>query len=228
MAALFLALMVLSGAALFIQADATVPDVYDAEEIYTIADDSVFYLRALRSDDSLRAVGTGFVIGADGTAATAYHVIRDAEKLEAIFPDGRVVQQIEVIGFSEETDAALLKLPQRKVRRTGSAIATYVDYTALPLREVDARYGEKVFAIGYPLKDTPIITEGIINSPRAEINGRDRVLVSAQVASGMSGGPVLDKQGQLIGVISGSLRTINNIHLVIDVDDLKALMPATP
>lgn len=50
------------------------------------------------------------------------------------------------------------------------------------------RHGEAVYALGYPLKNTAIITEGIVNTPAADINGRSRILTSAQVASGMSGG----------------------------------------
>ncbi|MFD2876769.1 hypothetical protein ACFTAO_13560 [Paenibacillus rhizoplanae] len=45
-----------------------------------------------------------------------------------------------------------------------------------------------MYALGYPLKNTAIITEGIVNTPAADINGRSRILTSAQVASGMSGG----------------------------------------
>ncbi|MNW23156.1 hypothetical protein D3C71_2250870 [compost metagenome] len=40
----------------------------------------------------------------------------------------------------------------------------------------------------------------------------------------MSGGPVLDKYGEVIGLISGSLRTMNNIHLVVGVEDINKVM----
>ena len=85
-----------------------------------------------------------------------------------------------------------------------------------------------MFAIGYPMKETKIITEGIVSSPQAPVNGRNRILISAQVASGMSGGPVLDKNGDVVGVISGSLRTMNNIHLVVDMDTVRTVMENVP
>ncbi|TVY07390.1 trypsin-like peptidase domain-containing protein [Paenibacillus cremeus] len=195
------------------------PTTYNAEEIYDQLEDAVFYIRALNADDSLKAAGTGVVISPEGLAATAYHVIDGAEKLEAIFNDGRVVAPIEVVGTDEGTDAAVLKLPELKSATGGAAL-----YHALPVRETAVKHGEKVFAIGYPMKNTPIITEGIVNSPKAEINGRDRILTSAQVVSGMSGGPLIDQLGRLSGIISGSLRTMNNIHLIIDMKDIRSLL----
>ncbi|MCR8635890.1 hypothetical protein [Paenibacillus radicis (ex Xue et al. 2023)] len=59
-------------------------------------------------------------------------------------------------------------------------------------------------------------SEGIVNAPRAVINGRDRKLVSIQLVSGMSGGPLMDSFGFAAGILSGSLRTMNGIHLAVD------------
>ncbi|WP_248930535.1 S1 family peptidase [Paenibacillus hamazuiensis] len=209
-------LIIASGAPFFIKVNADAPAVYNAEEIYERSEASVFYIRALNGDDSLKAAGSGVVISPDGIAATAYHVIADAERIEAIFNDGRTVSPVEVLGVNEATDAAVLKLPARS-----EADQTY---RALPIRETDVKHGEKVFAIGYPMKDVPIISEGIVNSPKAEINGRDRILTSAQIVSGMSGGPLIDRFGHLAGIISGSLRTMNNVHLVIGIGDIQSLV----
>ncbi|MCS7462397.1 serine protease [Paenibacillus doosanensis] len=221
-AALGLGLLVLllSGMSLFTKANADEAAVYNAEEMYERAQSAVFYIRALNADDALKATGTGVIISADGLAATACHVLTEAARLEAVLSDGRAVSSIEVLGCDQETDAALLKLPAPDAGVEGNAA-----YPALPIRDTAVKHGENVFALGYPMKDTPIITEGIINSPHAEINGRGRILTSAQIVSGMSGGPLIDRYGRLAGIISGSLKTMNNIHLVIPVSDLQSLLP---
>jgi S1-C subfamily serine protease len=218
-AALGLLICVLSLMLVFVPADADIPQHYDAEGIYELADPSILYVRALREDGTAKAAGTGVVISADGVVATAYHVIEGAERLEGVFNDGRTVRGIEVTAYDEQTDAAVLKLPVRMLEN-GEA----EPYKPLAVRETAVKYGEKVFAVGYPLKNTPIITEGIINSPGAEINGRNRILTSAQIANGMSGGPIINRNGQLTGIISGSLRSMEGIHLVIPLSDVTGLL----
>ncbi|NOU99811.1 S1 family peptidase [Paenibacillus planticolens] len=224
-AAIGLLLLMLSCLSFFVRANADEAATYNAEEMYERAQSAVFYLRALNGDNTLKASGTGVMISTDGIAATAYHVIAEADHLEAVFGDGRKVSSIEVLGVDDQTDAAVLKLPAavgEHASHEGKA-----SYNALRVRGTAVKHGEKVFAIGYPMKDTPIITEGIINSPKAEINGRDRILTSAQIASGMSGGPVIDRYGRLAGIVSGSMRTMNNIHLVIPMEQLRMLLPAS-
>lgn len=210
-----LAVLMAAFALFYPRADAGAPAPFNAEETFKEAEAAVFYLRALREDGTARAVGTGVVIDAKGTAATAYHVVKSAHSLEAVFENGRTVKGIKTLGYNEHTDAAMLMLPA-----PGKGEA----YSYLPVRVEALNYGEAVFAVGYPLKNTVIITEGIVNNPKASINGRDRVLTSAEIVSGMSGGPLIDRQGRLVGIISGSLRTMNNIHLVIDTSDVQELL----
>ncbi|MDF2670383.1 MAG: trypsin-like serine protease with C-terminal domain [Paenibacillus sp.] len=204
----------------FMSANADTPVQYNAEQIYERSENAIFYIRVLREDGSVKSTGTGVLLSQDGLAATAYHVVKGAERIDGAFNDGRIVSTIEVLNVDEEKDIAILKLPDPQADAGKEAV-----YEALEIRENQVKHGEKMYAIGYPLKNTPIITEGIINSPKAEINGRDRILTSVQVVSGMSGGPIIDIQGRLIGIISGSLRTMNNIHLVVDIEDLRSLLP---
>ena len=187
----------------------------NAESIYSEAEASIFYIRNLTEGGALRSVGTGFLISSTGQAATAYHVVKDAAVLEATLSDGSVVKGIKVAAYDELTDAALLQFPKPAANQP---------YPAIPLRHDSVAHGQRLYAIGYPLKDTPIITEGIVNTPKAKINSRDRILISAQIASGMSGGPVLDDFGNLIGIVSGSMRTMPGIHLVASTGQLQDLM----
>lgn len=200
---------------------ADTPVVNNAEQTYQLAENAMFYLRVLKSDGTASSTGTGIILSSGGTAATAYHVVKGAERMEGIMADGTVISPIKVTTFDELKDVAVLALPvPAAMKAKGNGFAY------LNMRKDAVRHGEAVFALGYPLKNTNIITEGIVNSPDAEINGRSRILASAQVASGMSGGPLIDAHGQLAGIISGSLRTMNNIHLIINMEDLRSLLPA--
>jgi len=178
-----------------------------AEQIYQADADSVFYLKVYKKDGTLKTVGTGFLIGG-GKALTAYHVIADGASYEAVFDDGKTVRGLTVTAADQDMDTAVLSI-QASGRK------------GLELAPDEARHGQRTFAMGYPLKETKIITEGIVNNPAAKVNGVNRLLTSAQVASGMSGGPLFDQYGKVVGLISGSFRTMSNIHLCVSVTDIR-------
>ncbi|MHA7967583.1 S1 family peptidase [Paenibacillus sp. CAU 1782] len=183
-----------------------------AEEVYKEAGPSVFYLKVFRKDGTLKTVGTGFLIGG-GKALTAAHVVADGAKLEATFDDGAVIAGITVSAVDEDKDLAVLSL--RAGQRRGLAVESGV-----------VAYGGTVMAIGYPLRDGKIISEGIVNSPSAPVNGQNRLLVSSQVSGGMSGGPLLNENGRVIGLISGSFRTMAGIHIGVSAEDIAQLLQA--
>ncbi|WP_186375590.1 serine protease [Paenibacillus xylanexedens] len=186
--------------------------LFGAEKVYSSAAQAVFYLKAYRKDGTLKTVGSGFLIG-NGQALTAAHVVKDAVSYEAVFEDGSV-QKLRVLGADEDTDVALLSVKDTAKRPV----------LALSDDKPSARHGERSFAIGYPLKDGKIITEGIVNAPTAEVNDVIRLLTSAQVSPGMSGGPLLNEEGRVIGLISGSFRTMNGIHICVTVEDIRKLL----
>lgn len=194
------------------QAETPVP--YDAESIYPYAEEAVLYVRAYREDGTLKDVGSGFLIQPEGTALTAYHVVEGATRLGCVRNDGSEVT-CRILVLDEAADTAVLQLP---------AAGKDSPYPYLPLRTGLVKHGEQVFAIGYPLKGTKIITEGIVNAPGVPINGRQRILVSATLVNGMSGGPLIDRDGYAAGLLSGSLRTMNGIHLVVDAETLKRVI----
>ncbi|WP_151736180.1 S1 family peptidase [Paenibacillus tengchongensis] len=202
-------------------AGADTPVVNNAEQTYRLAENAMFYLRVLKSDGTASSTGTGIILSSGGTAATAYHVVKGAERLEGVLADGTVVSPIKVTKYDELKDVAVLELPAPAAAKVKGGAYAYLN-----IRKEALEHGEAVFALGYPLKNTGIITSGIVNTPDAQINGRSRILTSSQVASGMSGGPLIDAHGQLAGIISGSLRTMDNIHLVVNMEDLRSLLPA--
>ena len=143
------------------------------------------------------SLGSGFVIDKDGYIVTNYHVIESARQIEVNFSgDDRV--QATIVGVDPSTDLALLKI---------NAQARAL--TPLPLGDSDAvRVGDAVVAIGNPFGLERTVTAGIVSALQREItspNGYtiDKVIqTDAGINQGNSGGPLLNAQGEVIGVNS--------------------------
>ena len=71
-----------------------------------------------------------------------------------------------------------------------------------------------------------MITEGIVAAPEGTVSGKTRMLVTCDLVNGMSGGPVFDRFGQVAGLCSGSVRTMDGIHLSALYGELAAAVDA--
>lgn len=137
--------------------------------------------------------GSGFVISEDGYILTNYHVIKNNKNVKALFQMGFELP-VEILNHSEEFDLVLLKV-------VGSG------YKALPLSDSTVEIGDDVIAIGTPnstdLSNT--VTKGIISSRRDNDNGIELIQTDVSVSPGNSGGPLIDSNGLVVGIISQKL-----------------------
>ena len=180
-------------------------DAMSVQEIYRHAGPGVLQVTSTSVDSSdpffgpqaRVSLGSGFVIDKDGYIVTNYHVIESARQIEVNFSgDDRV--QATIVGVDPSTDLALLKI---------NAQARAL--TPLPLGDSDAvRVGDAVVAIGNPFGLERTVTAGIVSALQREItapNGYtiDKVIqTDAPINQGNSGGPLLNTQGEVIGVNS--------------------------
>jgi S1-C subfamily serine protease len=142
-------------------------------------------------------LGSGFVIDKSGRIVTNYHVIEGAQEVEVNFSgDDRVPAR--VVGSDPSTDLAVLEID-----------AQARALTPLPLGNSDAvRVGDSVVAIGNPFGLERTVTAGIVSALQREIlapNGYtiDKVIqTDAPINHGNSGGPLLNAEGEVIGVNS--------------------------
>jgi serine protease Do len=136
-------------------------------------------------------VGSGFIISPDGYIVTNHHVAGDADKLTVTLEDGRSFEA-KVIGSDPQTEIALIK----------------VEATGLPTLKLgnsdQVRVGEWVLAIGSPFGLRHSVTSGIVSARgRGDVNivdYADFIQTDASINPGNSGGPLLDMQGEVIGV----------------------------
>jgi S1-C subfamily serine protease len=180
-------------------------DTMSVQEIYQHAGPGVLQVTSTSVDSSdpffgpqpRVSLGSGFVIDKDGYIVTNYHVIESARQIEVNFSgDDRVPATI--VGVDPSTDLAVLKI---------NAQARAL--TPLPLGDSDAvRVGDAVVAIGNPFGLERTVTAGIVSALQRQItapNGYtiDKVIqTDAAVNQGNSGGPLLNTQGDVIGVNS--------------------------
>ena len=135
-----------------------------------------------------RAQGTGFIITEDGYVITNAHVLSGASSANAITID-KESRRISLVGYNLTLDIALLKIEG--------------DYDALEFESTkNTRIGDKVIPIGNPLGLSFSVTEGII-SAKDRIGGNNLpayLQTDAALNPGNSGGPLINKNGRVIGI----------------------------
>ncbi len=173
---------------------------YDAKGVYIRAEDAVFYVRTLNENGQLKSTATGFLVSPEGLAFTATHVVSGAARVQVLLPAGEEYDDVPVLMSSAATDIAMLRLPAREE-----------PYPYLPVEEGLSLRGESAYAVGYALKAVKLMHDGIVSAPEAPINGTPRLLFTADLASGMSGGPIVSGYGTVIGIASATVRTMNGV-----------------
>src|ERR1022692_3152651 len=159
--------------------------------------ESPFSLGGESSQQQGTATGSGFVINSDGTILTNYHVVENAVKVEVSFEHGKTVEA-KVIGKDPSNDLAVLRIPTEGLTMH---VLTLGD-------SCKAQVGDPVLAIGNPFGYDRTLTTGVISALQRQItspNGFsiDNVLqTDAPINPGNSGGPLLNVQGEVIGINS--------------------------
>jgi len=149
-----------------------------------------FFLRPVPQS----GMGSGAIIDAQGHIVTNFHVVQDAELLEVTLPN-KTKHKARVVGTDPNNDLAVIQIDAR----TG--------LTPIPLgTSKGLQVGQKVLAIGNPFGLDRTMTTGIISALGRSIqapNGRiidDIIQTDASINHGNSGGPLLNNQGQIIGI----------------------------
>ena len=142
------------------------------------------------------STGTGFLV-AEGRVMTNEHVIAGCNRIILLTPSGQWLAAAPPARADAQLDLAILNVPGL----TGPT---------LPFRETPTlRRGEGVVAYGFPLagllSSDPKLTRGEVNGLRGLRDNPNQFQISAEVQPGNSGGPLLDMQGHLVGVIVSKL-----------------------
>jgi serine protease Do len=166
------------------------------------------------------SLGSGFIIHQDGYIVTNAHVVQRAREVTVSFSD-KTTAKAQAVYADFEHDLAVIKInPPKKLH-------------VLPLGRGgdDLMIGETVIAIGNPLGYQHTITVGVISATKRTLdfpNGqvyRDLIQTDAAINPGNSGGPLLNINGELIGINSAIRGDAQNLGFAIDVQALKRILP---
>jgi hypothetical protein len=161
--------------------------------------------------------GTAFLAIKDGCAVTAWHVVEDAESVVARFSDGQEFDVSGLIDKNEKRDVALVR-----VNVSGRPL--------LHLAKATPTVGSKVFVIGAPLGLDFSFTDGIISQVRSD-GPATLYQFSAETNPGNSGGPLLNLDSDVLGVVSWKLRDTQNVNFaaaynsIAPLDSSKTVQP---
>jgi serine protease Do len=177
-----------------------------------------------------QGVGTGFIVRSDGVIVTNCHVVEGASKITVFTSDATPKKyDARLIGGDCEHDLAILK-----VNETGLPTVSLGESNDLQL-------GQRVVALGYALalEGGPTVTTGIVSSLGRTIKAQDPncsletcgesrsrtysgiIQTDAAINPGNSGGPLVNLQGQVVGINSAGANTAENIGFSIPIDDAK-------
>lgn len=137
--------------------------------------------------------GSGFVISKEGYILTNYHVIENNNNIKILFQMGFELPA-EVLSYSEEFDLALLKV-------MGSG------FKPLNVEMKPCELGDEVIAIGTPSSTdlSNSVTKGIVSGKRTLENGIEYIQTDVSVSPGNSGGPLINENGHVVGIVSQKL-----------------------
>ncbi len=164
--------------------------------------------------------GTGFLINNEGYIVTNFHVVDGAKKItvKGIKGDYNTPFQLEIIAVDRQLDLALLKV--------NSKLITFETPPYAIENSKATETASEVFALGYPMKsmmgEEIKITTGIINSASGYKGSISEFQISASVQPGNSGGPLFDKDGNVVGVVSAKIKSkeVDNVGYAIKSDYL--------
>jgi S1-C subfamily serine protease len=163
--------------------------------------------------------GSGFVIDKDGHILTNYHVIADARQVEVTMHN-RKKYKATVVGTDPAHDLAVIQ-----IKAPDLVPAVLGDSRNLQV-------GQKVYAIGNPFGLAGTMTRGIVSSirPVREPNGAtidDAIQTDAAINPGNSGGPLMNWHGEVIGINTMILSSVNQnagIGFAIPINTAKAVL----
>lgn len=158
--------------------------------------------------------GTGFALNNKGYFITSLHMVQNAD---SVFVTNSIFERVsaKLIASDNALDIAIFKIDNSQALEKNVYPFSFNNH--------DSEIGDKVFTIGYPRKDI-VYGEGALSSLTGYNNDTTMFQVSIPVNPGNSGGPLMDEQGNVIGVIRGKLSNAEGTGFAVKSDLLKQVI----
>jgi len=194
---------------------ASAPISYSARRVYEQARSQLVQIRTvLKGRASQTSVGSGFFVSREGHIITNFHVVSEAalkpERHDLVYvtADGREAP-VSILQLDVLHDLALLK--------AGDASGKTFDALSFRPEARTLAQGERIYSLGNPLDVGFAVTEGNYNG-LVKRSFYPQIFFGGALSGGMSGGPALDQEGQVIGI---------NVARRVDGEQVSFLVPAS-
>jgi tetratricopeptide (TPR) repeat protein len=182
-----------------------------ADQVYSRNKPSVVTVLTFDSQNAALGQGSGFIVAKD-RVLTNFHVTEGSSSALIVFSDGAIEKTDSVAAGSFPKDVVVLKVQTGK--RPPVAFGN----------ELNLRIGDTIYAIGAPKGLSASLSSGLVSAFRQD-KGQFLIQITASIAPGSSGGPVLNAQGQVVGVATSRL-TEGNFGFAIGAADIQQLLKA--
>lgn len=177
---------------------------------------SVVILKVVTNEGEVR--GSGIIVKSTGRILTAHHVIKGIKRGWAEPFEGNSMPITGVVAQDELKDLAVINVDPRNQSLQESRLG----------REEHISVGDPVVIIGHPLKLDYSLSEGVVSGVRTTPEGLRLIQADAAVSPGNSGGPLLNKDGKVIGVVSFNLGSSHDegqkISFAVSIDEATPLL----
>lgn len=174
--------------------------------------------RALSANPA-QVSGSGFMLTPDGYFVTNHHIVRDADSVYVQSAKGEVYKA-RIVHADQVHDLAILQLCDDSAFRSMPPVPYSFDAQTSDL-------GERVFTLGYPREEI-VYGEGYLSSGTGYGGDSVAYQVAISVNPGNSGGPLLDENGNVIGIISGKQTTSEGVSFAVKTNYLLEAIKGIP
>ena len=212
------ALLVVVGRPIMILADdatpaAAAPEPLTVEQIVERVRPSLVTISTTGREGGAHGLGTGFVVSAGGLIATNMHVIGEGREFTVELSDGSNLEVESVHASDQHRDLAVVK-----VALQGRTLPPLELGNASALRQ-----GEPIVVMGNPLGLKHSVVSGIVSAVR-EVEGQEMIQLAIPIERGNSGGPVVDMQGRVHGIVNMKSLREANVGFAVDAKHLQPLL----
>lgn len=166
-------------------------------------------------DGDGESVGTGFMVDSEGLIVTCLHVIGEGRPIEVRSATGETLTVTGIHAFDKNADLALLRVEPSDPRNGFPSLSLHED--------PDVEVGTEVLAVGNPMGLVNSIVHGVLSGKR-DLEGQQVLQIAMPIEPGNSGGPLLDRDGRVLGIVQAKSLLTRNLGFAIPVERLLPML----
>ena len=191
------------------------PAARSVEQLTARVRGSLVVVSQIGRDGSERGVGSGFILSEDGLVATCNHVIGESRELKVRLEGGEEFSATAIHAWDRTLDLAVLRIDPGKTK-----------LNPLVLGDSDElAEGQRIVTMGNPHGLSFSVVEGLVSAIREiEDGGPKMIQIAMPVEPGNSGGPLIDLEGKVFGIVSMKSTVTDNIGFASPSNSLRPLL----